>query len=61
MKRFYRGIKYTAQSSILDSMETGFFGAYRGATFRFKQVPPGRIPDSALPLTYRGVPYLGIR
>jgi hypothetical protein len=61
MKRFYRGIEYIAQTSTLDAVETSVSGTYRGATFRFKKIAPSGIPDSVLPLTYRGVLYLGIR
>lgn len=60
MRLSYRGTQFDSVSATFETSETGMMGKYRGNDVSFR-APHAIAPQSALPMQYRGINYLGAR
>lgn len=57
MRLTYRGNEYEYQAVPVTMVESDLLGIYRGQRFQFSTARHVPVPQPALTLTYRGVPY----
>ncbi len=61
MQLSYRGRPYTPMTPELSTTEQSFEGQFLGGSSQLRTTYRSGVPNAAVPLTYRGQPYLGHR
>ncbi len=61
MNLTYRGVQYDSAATTVHCSEGEFIGRYRGVPMHRAAAANSAAPESALRLTYRGMPYIEFR